>query len=145
MNKARTIELNPRKIQKNPILPNQAKTVRKNPLKFADDSILPLWMSQAKTIWKNSLNLQMTLFCHRGMNKARTIELNPRKLQNDPILPNPAKTVRKNLLTEFADDSILPLWMNQAKLFSGILEKCKRTLFWNPAETIGKNPFQNCR
>ena len=46
--------------------------------------------------------------------KARTIELNPRKIQNDPILPNPAKTVWKNLL-EFADGPILPLWMNQAK------------------------------
>ena len=46
--------------------------------------------------------------------KARTIELNPRKIQNDPILPNPAKTVSKNLL-EFADGPILPLWMNQAK------------------------------
>ena len=25
---------------------------------------------------------------------------------------------------------------------SGILEKCKRILFWNPAETIGKNPLK---
>ena len=42
------------------------------------------------------------------INKARTIKFNPRKTQNDPILPNPAKTVQKNLL-EFADDLILPL------------------------------------
>ena len=84
---------------------NPAKT---NPLKFANDPILLLWMNQAKSIWKNSLKLQVTLFCHCGMNKARTIELNPRKILNDPILPNPAKTVWKNLL-KFADDPILPL------------------------------------
>ena len=65
-------------------------------------------MNQAKTIWKNSLKLQVTLFCHCGMNKAGAIELNPRKISNDPILLNPAETVRKNLL-EFADDPILPL------------------------------------
>ena len=35
------------------------------------------------------------------------IELNPRKVRNDPILPNPVETVRKNLL-EFPDDPILP-------------------------------------
>ena len=71
MNKARTIELNPRKIPNDPILPNPA--VRKNcsekslricgPIwaKFVYDSILPLWMNQAKTIWKNPLtDLQMT-------------------------------------------------------------------------------------
>ena len=101
-------------------------------------------MNQAKTIWKNSLELQMTLFCHCGMNKARTIELNLRKIQNDPILPNPAKSARKNL-SKFADDPILPLWMNQAKTIQWnprIVEKCKRTLFWNPAETIGKNPLK---
>ena len=63
MNKARTIELNPRKIQNDPILPNPAKTVQKNLLKFADDPILPLWMNQAKTI-----------------------QLNPKKMQKDPIL-----------------------------------------------------------
>ena len=40
--------------------------------------------------------------------------LNPGKIQNDPILPNPAKAVRKNLL-KFADDFILPLWLNQAE------------------------------
>ena len=39
------------------------------------DPILPLWI-----------------------NKARTIKFNPRKIQNDPILPNPANTVWKNLL-----------------------------------------------
>ena len=62
---------------------NTAKTIQKNPLKFADvDNILPLWM-----------------------NKDRTIELNPRKIQNNPILPNLAKTFWKNLL-EFADDPI---------------------------------------
>ena len=64
MNKARTIMLNPRKIQNDPFLPNPAKTIRKNLLKFADDPILPLWMNQAKTI-----------------------QVNPRKIQNDPILP----------------------------------------------------------
>ena len=65
---------------------NPAKTIQKNPLKFADvDNILPLWM-----------------------NKDRTIELNPRKIQNDPILPNPTETFWKNLL-EFADDPILLL------------------------------------
>ena len=53
--------------------------------KIANDPVLPLWM-----------------------NKARTIELNPKKIPNGPILPNPAKTVWKNLL-EFADDPILPL------------------------------------
>ena len=46
----------------------------------------------------------MTLYCRCG------------KMQNDPILPNPAETVRKNLVN-FADDPILPMWMNQAKLF----------------------------
>ena len=64
MNKAKTIMLNPRKIQSGPFLPNPAKTVRKNLLKFADDPILPLWVNQAKTI-----------------------QVNPRKIQNDPILP----------------------------------------------------------
>ena len=54
-------------------------------LKFADDPILPMWMNQVKTI-----------------------QVNPRKMQNDPILPNPAETVQKNVL-KFADDPILPL------------------------------------
>ena len=42
------------------------------------------------------------------------MKLNPRKMQNLPILPNPAETFRKNLL-QFADDPILLLSMNQAK------------------------------
>ena len=42
------------------------------------------------------------------------MKLNPRKMQNLPVFPNSAKTVRKNLL-KFADDPIFPLWMNQAK------------------------------
>ena len=42
MNKDRTIELNPRKIRNDPILPNPAETFRKNLLEFADDPILPL-------------------------------------------------------------------------------------------------------
>ena len=54
---------------------NPAKAIQKNPLKFADEPILPLWMNQAETIWKNSFKLQMTLLCHCG------------KIQNDPILP----------------------------------------------------------
>ena len=70
----------------------------------------------------------MTLFCHCGMNKARTIGLNPRNIQNDPILPNPAKTVRKNLL-KLADDPFLLLWMNEAK-----------TVQWNPRE-MQKEPI----
>ena len=37
-----TIQVNPRKMQNDPILPNSAETVRKNVLKFADDPILPL-------------------------------------------------------------------------------------------------------
>ena len=65
---------------------NPAKTIQNNPLKFADDNIFPLWM-----------------------NKDRTIELNPRKIQNDPILPNPAKSFRKNF-SEFADDPITSLY-----------------------------------
>ena len=73
MNPAKIIQRNPLKFADNPILPlwmNQAK-----PLKFADDPILPLWMNEAETIWKNSLKLQMTLFCRCG------------QIQNDPILP----------------------------------------------------------
>ena len=54
------------KIQNDPILRNPAETVRKNLLKFADHPILPKWMNQAKTIWKSSLKLQMTLFCRCG-------------------------------------------------------------------------------
>ena len=80
-------------------------------------------MNQAKTIWKNSLELQMTLFCHCGMNKTRTIELNLRQLQNDPILPNLAKTVGK-ISQDLLNDFILLLWMNQAK-----------TIQWNPRKT----------
>ena len=53
---------------------NPTKAIEKNHMKFAVDPILPLWMNQAKTILKNSLKLQMTLFCRCG------------KIQNDPIL-----------------------------------------------------------
>ena len=60
---------------------NPADTIQKNPLQFGDDRILPLWIN---------------IFLY--INKARTIKFNPRKIQNDPILQNPAKTVRKNLL-----------------------------------------------
>ena len=81
------------KIQNDSILPqsemNPTKAIEKNHIKFAvADPILPLWMNQAKTIWKNSFKLQMTLFCHCG------------KVQNNPILPllmNQAKLFGKNL------------------------------------------------
>ena len=53
MNKDRTIDLNPRKIQNDPILPNPAKTVQKNLLKFAESPILPLWRNPAETIQTN--------------------------------------------------------------------------------------------
>ena len=85
---------------------NPTKAIENNHIKLAVDPILPLWMNQAKTIWKNSLKLQMTLFsCCCG------------KIQNNPILPrwmNPAKAIEKNHIN-FAVDPILPLWMNQAK------------------------------
>ena len=45
---------------------NPTKTIGNNHIKFAVDPILPLWMNQAKTIWKNSFKLQMTLFCRGG-------------------------------------------------------------------------------
>ena len=45
MNQVKTIQVNPRKMQNDPILPNPAETVRKNVLKFADDPILAqLWI-----------------------------------------------------------------------------------------------------
>ena len=55
------------KVQSDLILPrsemNPTKAIEKNHIKFAVDPILPLWTNQAKTIWKNFLKLQMTLFC----------------------------------------------------------------------------------
>ena len=67
-------------------------------------------MNQAKTISKNSLKLQMTLFCRCGK-----IQNDPiLKIQNDPILPrqmNPTKTIGNNHI-KFAVDPILPLWKN---------------------------------
>ena len=42
------------------------------------------------------------------------MKLNPKRMQNLPVFPNSAKTVRKIFL-KFADDPILPLWVNQAK------------------------------
>ena len=78
---------------------NPTKAFENNHIKFAVDPILLMWMNQAKNYWKNSLKLQMTLFCRCG------------KIQNDPILPwymNPTKTIKRRPLT-FADDPILPL------------------------------------
>ena len=101
-------------------------------------------MNQAKTIWKNSLKLQMTLICICG------------KVQNDPILPqemNRTKTIWNNH-TKFAVDPILPLWMNQAKTIWKNSVKLQMTLFcccgkiqnypilpqqMNPTITIGNN------
>ena len=73
MNKARTIELNPRKIQNDPILPNPAKTVWKNLLESADDPILPLYMNQGKTIWKNPLKFVHYPILPLWMSQAKTI------------------------------------------------------------------------
>ena len=81
MNKARTIELNPRKIRNDPNLLNPAKTVRKNLLEFADDPILPLKMNQAKTFWKNPMKFVYDPILTLWMNKARTIQMNKRKIQ----------------------------------------------------------------
>ena len=50
MNQAKTIQVNPRKIKNDSILPNPAETVSKNLLKFADNPILLLWMNQPKSI-----------------------------------------------------------------------------------------------
>ena len=79
LNPTKAIEKNHMKFAVDPILllwMNQAKTIWKNSLKLQlTGPILPLWMNQAKTIWKNSLKLQMTPFCRCG------------KIQNDPILP----------------------------------------------------------
>ena len=61
---------------------NPTKSIGNN----AVDPILPLWMNQAKTIWKNYLKLQMALFCRCGRNQAKTLQWNPRKMQKDPIL-----------------------------------------------------------
>ena len=122
---------------------NPTKTIGNNHIKFAVDLNLPqLWMNQAKTIWKNSFKLQMTLFCRCG------------KIQNDPILPrqmNPTKTIGNNHI-KFAVDPILPLWMNQAKTIWKNSFNLQMTLFcccgniqndpilprqMNPTKTIG--------
>ena len=60
-----TLAILPRKM-------NPSKAIEKNHINVADDPILSLWMNQAKTIWKNSFKLQMTLFYRCG------------KIQNDP-------------------------------------------------------------
>ena len=124
-----------RKIQNEPILPrsemNPTKAIEKNHIKFAvADPTLPLWMNQAKTIWKNSFKLQMTLFCHCGI------------IQNNPILPqqmNPTKAIEKNHI-KFAVDPILPLWMNQAKTVWKNSLKLKITLFCRCGK-IQNNPI----
>ena len=135
-------------VQNYPILlqqMNPTKTIGNNHIKFAVDPILPqVWMNQAKTIWKNSLKLQMTLICICG------------KVQNDPILlqqMNRTKTIGNNHI-KFAVDPILPLWMNQAKTIWKNSVKLQMTLFcrcgkiqnypislqqMNPTITIGNN------
>ena len=75
---------------------NQVKTIQVNLRKMQNDPILP---NPAETVWKNVKNLQMTLFCCFYELQAKTIQLNPRKIQNDPILlqqMNPDKTIQKN-------------------------------------------------
>ena len=46
--------------------------------------LLPLWMNQAKTIWKNPLKFVYDPILPLWMNKARTIQMNPRKIQKEP-------------------------------------------------------------
>ena len=63
----------------------QLRTNQKNPLKYVYDLTLPLWMNQAKTIWKIFLKIANHAILSLWMSKARTIELSPRRIQNDPI------------------------------------------------------------
>ena len=75
-------------------------------------------MNPAETNQTNSLNSKIAddPICRCG------------KIQNDSILPNSAETVWKNLL-KFADDPILPMWMNQAKTIWKSSLKLQMTLF----------------
>ena len=66
------------------------------------------------------------------------------KIQNNPILLNPAETVQKNLL-KFADDPILQMWMNKAKTIWNSSLKLQMTLFAAADESSQANPRKNAK
>ena len=119
MNPAKTNQWNPRKMQNDPIL-ESIRNYWKRSLKIAADSTLPLWMyqaktvqlsprkndptllryiNQAKTIWKNPVKLQMTLFCHCRWIQLKPFGKNPSKIKKELIPPlqmYQAKTIWQN-------------------------------------------------
>ena len=128
MNQAKTLQSNPRKMQKDPILESSWNYWEES-FKIADDPALPLWMNRAKTRFSWILEkIQNDPILLRYMNQAKTIRKNPVKMQMAlfcgcgwiQLKPSVVRILAKSKMTVFHHYKynpikILPLWMHQAK------------------------------